>query len=54
LLPPAPEQKVLTRQLVYTGLSRARQSVHLWSSAIALATALTTPVIRMGGLRERC
>jgi exodeoxyribonuclease V alpha subunit len=54
LLPPAPEQKVLTRQLVYTGLSRARQSVQLWSSAIALATALTTPVIRMGGLRERC
>jgi len=54
LLPPTPEHRVLTRQLVYTGLSRARQAVQLWSSEGALATALSTPVSRIGGLRGRC
>ncbi len=54
LLPPAPEHRVLTRQLVYTGLSRARQGVELWSGESALATALATPVRRIGGLRDLC
>lgn len=54
LLPPAPENRVLTRQLVYTGLSRARQGVELWSSDGALTTALANPVRRIGGLRDVC
>lgn len=54
LLPSMPSHQVLTRQLVYTGLSRARQAVQLWSSEGALATALSTSVRRMGGLREAC
>ena len=54
LLPPTPEHPVLTRQLVYTGLSRARQTVQLWSGEEAMATALATPVRRIGGLRGRC
>ncbi|MFS8136627.1 MAG: exodeoxyribonuclease V subunit alpha, partial [Thermomonas sp.] len=54
LLPPTPEHRVLTRQLVYTGLSRARHAVQLWGSEGALATAISTPVIRIGGLREVC
>ncbi len=54
LLPPTPAHRVLTRQLVYTGLSRARQAVQLWSGEDALATALATPARRIGGLRGRC
>ncbi|MDI1252300.1 exodeoxyribonuclease V subunit alpha [Thermomonas sp.] len=54
LLPPAPQHQALTRQLIYTGLSRARQAVELWSGAAALATALATPVRRIGGLRDCC
>ncbi|MEO6226533.1 MAG: exodeoxyribonuclease V subunit alpha [Thermomonas sp.] len=54
VLPSAPSHQVLTRQLVYTGLSRARQAVQLWSSEGALATALATSVRRIGGLRQAC
>ena len=52
LLPPSPQHQVLTRQLVYTGLSRARQGVELWSGEGALTSALATPVRRIGGLRD--
>ncbi len=54
LLPPNPQHQVLTRQLVYTGLSRARKRIELWSGEGALATALETPVRRIGGLRDSC
>ena len=54
LLPHEAQHRVLSRQLLYTGLSRARMGVELWGSQPALATALATPVIRVGGLRERC
>jgi len=54
LLPPVPQHQVLTRQLVYTGLSRARKRIELWSGEGALAAALATPVRRIGGLREGC
>ena len=54
LLPHEAQHRVLSRQLLYTGLSRARQSVELWASQSALATALATPVIRVGGLSEHC
>jgi exodeoxyribonuclease V alpha subunit len=53
LLPPDGESRILSRQLLYTGLSRARQVVELWSSDAALATALARPVERSGGLAER-
>ncbi|MEO6154897.1 MAG: exodeoxyribonuclease V subunit alpha [Thermomonas sp.] len=54
LLPPATQHQVLTRQMVYTGLSRARQGIELWSGDGALATALATPVRRIGGLQDAC
>jgi exodeoxyribonuclease V alpha subunit len=54
LLPPTSEHRVLTRQLVYTGLSRARQGIELWGGAGVLAMALATPVRRIGGLRDGC
>lgn len=53
LLPPERDNRILSRQLLYTGLSRARESVELWSSDEALASALSRPVERSGGLAER-
>ena len=53
LLPPAREHRVLSRQMVYTGLSRARERIELWSGEAGLATALATPIRRVGGLQDR-
>ncbi|UGB38407.1 exodeoxyribonuclease V subunit alpha [Frateuria soli] len=53
LLPPDPQSRILSRQLLYTGLSRARKTVLLWSSGAALDTSLTRPVRRAGGLADR-
>ena len=53
LLPPDPESRILSRQLLYTGLSRARDMALLWSSAAALDAALARPVRRAGGLADR-
>jgi exodeoxyribonuclease V alpha subunit len=53
LLPPDGESRILSRQLLYTGVSRARESVELWSSDVALAAALARPVERSGGLTDR-
>ncbi len=52
LLPPEAQHRVLSRQLLYTGLSRARHGAELWGSQAGMATALATPVTRVGGLRE--
>ncbi len=53
VLPPDPEHRMLSRQLLYTGVSRARQSVEIWSAAQTLQTCVMTSVQRTGGLRER-
>ena len=53
LLPPDADNRILSRQLLYTGASRARHSLELWATDAALATALATPVLRAGGLRQR-
>ena len=53
LLPPDPDSPILSRELLYTALSRARRSVELWSGEDALRAALARPVRRAGGLRER-
>lgn len=53
LLPPDPEHRILTRQLLYTALSRARFGVELWSSEASLRSALARRSQRHGGLRER-
>lgn len=53
LLPPDPEHRLLSRQLLYTGLSRAKRQVELWGTAEAVAAALDRPVQRAGGLAAR-
>ncbi|MDE2084137.1 MAG: exodeoxyribonuclease V subunit alpha [Xanthomonadaceae bacterium] len=53
LLPADPEHRILSRELVYTAVSRARKRVQLWSSAEALCSAVARRVARRSGLRER-
>ena len=53
LLPPDSENRILSRQLLYTAVSRAREGVELWTTPAALDTALRRPIARQGGLRER-
>ena len=53
LLPPASDSLILSRELVYTALSRARHDADLWCTDAALDAALARPVRRAGGLRDR-
>ncbi|PLX82690.1 MAG: exodeoxyribonuclease V subunit alpha [Desulfuromonas sp.] len=51
LLPPH-DSRALTRELVYTGITRAKQSVQLWGSRETLRLALGRRVQRTSALRE--
>jgi len=53
LLPPDPEHRILSRQLLYTGLSRAKCSVEVWGPQASLDAALARAVHRAGGLAAR-
>ncbi|MBX3724390.1 MAG: exodeoxyribonuclease V subunit alpha [Xanthomonadales bacterium] len=53
LLPPDPESPLLSRQTLYTGLSRARSSVELWSVPDATDKAIATVLRRHGRLASR-
>ena len=45
--------RVLTRELVYTGLTRARERVEVWGSETAFREAVSRRVERSSGLRDR-
>jgi len=53
VLPPDETNRILTRELVYTAISRARSHAEIWSTDASLRAALSRPVVRQGGLRER-
>jgi len=53
LLPPDGQSPLLVRQTLYTGLSRARQSVELWTTPIATEKAISTAMFRHGRLADR-
>ena len=50
---PLRENRVLSRELVYTGLTRARDSLHLAGSAQVLELALARQAARWSGLEAR-
>lgn len=50
---PAAVSPVATRELVYTGVTRAKRSVLLWTSEAVLRAATERRSMRMSGLRER-
>ncbi|MDT8441854.1 MAG: exodeoxyribonuclease V subunit alpha [Desulfuromonadales bacterium] len=51
LLPPH-DSRVLTRELLYTGITRARQSVCIWGEESLFVQAVRRRVQRSSGLRE--
>ena len=53
LLPPDPDSPLLVRQTLYTGLSRARHSLELWSTPASTGRALATVLRRHGRLAAR-
>jgi len=53
LLLPAQASRVLSRELLYTGLTRARQRVLLAAAADVLAAAIQQPTLRHTGLLAR-
>ncbi len=52
LVLPSEDSPVLTRELVYTGLTRASEEVELWSDQEIFATAVRRRISRRSGLRE--
>jgi exodeoxyribonuclease V alpha subunit len=52
LVLPGEDSPVLTRELVYTGLTRASKGVELWSDQEIFATAVRRRISRRSGLRE--
>ena len=53
VLPPDPAHRVLSRELLYTAVSRATHAAEIWTTSDALRAAALRPVRRQGGLRER-
>lgn len=53
ILPPDETNRILTRELVYTAISRARSHAEIWSTDAALSAALERPIRREGGLLDR-
>ena len=49
---PEQDAPVLTRELVYTAVTRARSAVELYGSPTLLATAINRRVRRSSGLRD--
>ncbi len=52
LILPDKDYPLLTRELIYTGLTRARQKVSIWGTEPVLTTAISRKIERSSGLRE--
>jgi exodeoxyribonuclease V alpha subunit len=52
LILPDKDYPLLTRELIYTGLTRARQTVSVWGTEAALRTSILRKIERTSGLRE--
>ena len=52
LLLPEKDYPLLTRELIYTGLTRARQKVSIWGSESVLKAAIARKIERTSGLRD--
>ena len=51
LLPPEPS-RVVTRELLYTAITRARGRVEIWATEPALRAAVASRIERSSGLRD--
>jgi exodeoxyribonuclease V alpha subunit len=52
LLLPEKDYPLLTRELIYTGLTRARKTVSIWGPQSVLKAAITRKIERTSGLRD--
>jgi len=52
LILPDFDAPILTRELLYTGLTRAREQVEIWAPETVLRAAISRRVTRASGLRE--
>jgi exodeoxyribonuclease V alpha subunit len=50
---PPPESPLLTRELLYTAITRARESVRVLGTEISIRAAIDRPVVRASGLQRR-
>jgi exodeoxyribonuclease V alpha subunit len=50
---PDADSRVLSRELLYTAVTRARQRVTVHASEAALAAAVSRPAYRLSGLADR-
>ncbi len=48
----ASAQELLNRELLYTAITRARQQVSIWASAISMETAIRQKMLRQTGLKR--
>jgi exodeoxyribonuclease V alpha subunit len=53
VLLPGPDSRVLTRELLYTAISRGRTRIILAGTEAAIRTAVSRPISRSSGLRQR-
>jgi exodeoxyribonuclease V alpha subunit len=53
LILPGPESPILTRELFYTAVTRAKQKVIIVGSEASIRTAVERPIARSSGLRRR-
>ena len=53
LLLPEQGSRVLTRELLYTAVTRVRQGLEVWAPASVLAAAIAQPTRRQSGLNSR-
>ncbi len=53
VLLPDPASRLLTRELLYTAITRAREELILVGSEEAIRAAVARPIARASGLRER-
>jgi exodeoxyribonuclease V alpha subunit len=52
LVLPAEPSRVMTRELLYTAVTRARRRVEVWGAAEQLRAAVERPLVRSSGLRD--
>ncbi len=52
LVLPENDSPILTRELLYTGLTRAREGVEIWASEAVLRASIARRVVRASGLRD--
>lgn len=52
LILPDRESPVLTRELLYTGITRAKERIHIWGTEEVFRIAVSRPTKRTSGLRD--